>query len=174
MLEPRDLTDLTPDHPLLAEVARVNRAAVPAVNDLSVDELAHLVGMSRLARAIVAVDAPDPTVAALVLALPSGCGYRSENYAWFERAETQPYLYVDRVVVADAHRRLGLGARLYDEVVAAARASGAAAVCAEVNVRPRNEASLRFHEARGFVPVGEQDTGGGEKRVRLLRLGLPG
>jgi predicted GNAT superfamily acetyltransferase len=31
-----------------------------------------------------------------------------------------------------------------------------------------NAPSLRFHERLGFEPVGEQQTEGGDKRVRLL------
>jgi hypothetical protein len=41
-----------------------------------------------------------------------------------------------------------------------------------VNVRPRNDASLAFHEAIGFREVGQQDTDGGRKRVSLLALDL--
>ena len=38
----------------------------------------------------------------------------------------------------------------------------------EVNVRPRNEASLLFHHSIGFREVGQQDTDGGKKTVSLL------
>ena len=41
-------------------------------------------------------------------------------------------------------------------------------MCAEVNIKPRNERSLIFHEKFGFTPVGEQDTEGGSKRVQLM------
>ena len=41
-------------------------------------------------------------------------------------------------------------------------------VSCEVDVVPENPGSLRFHEALGFESVGQQDTEGGEKRVRLL------
>jgi len=38
------------------------------------------------------------------------------------------------------------------------QATTAAWFCLEVNVRPRNDASLAFHHALGFVQVGEQET----------------
>ena len=41
-----------------------------------------------------------------------------------------------------------------------------------MNVRPRNEGSLAFHDAFGFAAVGEQDTEAGSKRVRLYAKGL--
>ena len=40
----------------------------------------------------------------------------------------------------------------------------------EVNVRPRNDASLHFHHSIGFREVGQQDTDGGAKTVSLLEL----
>ena len=45
-------------------------------------------------------------------------------------------------------------------------------LCCEVNVRPRNDASLRFHHSIGFREVGQQDTDGGNKTVSLLALPL--
>ena len=38
----------------------------------------------------------------------------------------------------------------------------------EVNVRPLNAGSLRFHHRIGFTEVGQQDTDGGRKTVSLL------
>jgi uncharacterized protein len=168
------LHDLSPTDPLLGHVAHHNRAAVPAVNDLDPDGLASLVGEALLARALLDVTAPpdDPGhLAGFVLVLGPGLAYPSPNYAYFERTEQGRYAYVDRVVVAAGQRGRGLGHALYDQVEQAARAAGAAAVCAEVNVRPRNDPSLAFHAARGFVPVGEQDTSD-TTRVRLLRRTL--
>ena len=43
-----------------------------------------------------------------------------------------------------------------------------------MNVRPRNDGSLRFHQRYGFTAVGEQDTEGGAKRVTLLEKRLDG
>jgi predicted GNAT superfamily acetyltransferase len=67
------------------------------------------------------------------------------------------FSYVDRVVIGERWQRIGLGRRLYEDVViAGARAAGRRAVCAEVNLRPRNDASLGFHAALGFVEVGRR------------------
>ena len=49
----------------------------------------------------------------------------------------------------------GLGRALYEEIE---RRADAAWFTLEVNLRPRNEGSLRFHERLGFVEVGQQET----------------
>ncbi len=61
-------------------------------------------------------------------------------------------LEVEPAVVSANHRRSGIGRRLTDTVVAAARARGAS----ELNVRPvgRNADAIRFYHALGFDVVG--------------------
>lgn len=144
-------------------VAALNDAEVPQVSPLGTDGLAaHL---PRCALALLAEDADG--LAGFVLAVAPGASYDSVNYRYFEERGTD-HLYVDRVVVAPTHRRRGVAGRLYDAVEEQARASGRVEVTCEVNVRPRNAASLAFHWARGFVEVGRQDTTGGTLTVALL------
>jgi len=42
----------------------------------------------------------------------------------------------------------------------------------EVNIRPPNESSMRYHEMHGFVQVATQETEGGLKKVALLEKKL--
>jgi predicted GNAT superfamily acetyltransferase len=100
-------------------------------------------------RALLAEDHGD--VAAFALAIAPGSPYDSRNYAWFgERFES--FLYLDRIAVAAEHRRRGIGARIYDEMESAAR--GFARMVCDVNLEPRNVASLAFHSARGYQEIG--------------------
>jgi predicted GNAT superfamily acetyltransferase len=149
----------------------LNRAAVPAVNDIDAEEMRTLLAHSRLAVAVVDPAHPDPAhpdaVAGFVLALPPGVDYASENYRWFSERGTG-FLYVDRIVVAEGRRSAGLGAVLYAAVFAAARADGAVEVDCEVNVEPPNPGSLAFHARLGFREVGRQATKGGAVVVALL------
>ena len=150
----------------LAAVLTMNNAAVPAVNELTGSTLADLVTVSE--RLVVAGDAD--LEAFLLLLTGPGLAYDSANYRWFS-ARFSSFLYVDRVVVGDGHRGRGLGRRLYEHAVELGR-DRFPVLCAEVNVRPRNDASLAFHEAMGFRSLGEQDTEGGAKRVVLLARDL--
>jgi len=86
--------------------------------------------------------------------LAPGADYDSMNYAWFS-AQYDDFVYLDRVAVAPGHRSAGVGSRLYDEVERRAKAEW---FTLEVNLRPRNDGSLRFHARRGFVEVGQQET----------------
>jgi uncharacterized protein len=148
----------------VAVLAQLNDAEVPRVGHLGVDGLrAHL---PRCEPAVVVED-EECRLAGFLLAVPPGVEYASVNYRWFE-ARGVDHLYVDRVVVAPNARRRGVAGMLYDEVERVARATGRLEVTCEVNVRPRNEASLAFHAVRGYVEVGRQETDAGSKTVVML------
>jgi hypothetical protein len=183
----------------LSAVLHLNTAAVPAVNDLSADELAWFAEVAHTFLVVIqpAGDASGSEPGRIVHEISGqartswesdasgsesgsesgrvvgflvglegpGLDYASLNYRWFgERYER--FLYVDRVVVDPAGQGRGLGRSLYEAFVE--RAEGHTALCAEVNIRPRNDGSLAFHDAFGFAPVGEQDTEAGSKRVRMF------
>lgn len=144
----------------LDAVLALNEAHVPAVGPLDRPALERLV---RQAETAVVVET-DGELGGFAIALPPGADYGSPNYRWFSD-RYDDFVYLDRVAVAATHQRRGVGRSLYDAVEAA---TDAARICCEVNIRPRNEPSLRFHAQRGFEAVGEQDTDGGAKRVVLL------
>ena len=60
-----------------------------------------------------------------------------------------------------------MGAALYADLARHLPGDCPVLTC-EVNLRPPNLESLAFHRKLGFEPVGEQETGGGAKRVCLL------
>jgi predicted GNAT superfamily acetyltransferase len=141
----------------------INQANLPAVGDITFAELewffAHA-GALRVAEI-------DGEVVGFLLALRPGLDYSSLNYAWFS-ARYADFWYIDRVAVGEAWRRRGVGRALYADAEAGAHAAGAPRLACEVNLRPRNDESLAFHEEQGFVEVGQQDTDGGDKTVVML------
>src|SRR5207248_8319110 len=92
----------------------------------------------------------DAEVLAFALAIAPGASYDSRNYRWFAR-RFERFLYLDRIAVDARSRRRGIGALLYDELEDAARAFGR--MLCNVNIAPRNDASLAFHEARGYREI---------------------
>jgi predicted GNAT superfamily acetyltransferase len=93
----------------------------------------------------------DGSFAGFVVTFGPGTAYDSENYRWFtERFDD--FYYLDRIVLHEDFRRQGLGGFVYDDVEETARKHGRLAL--EVNLVPRNDASLAFHQRRGYVEVG--------------------
>ena len=142
----------------------LNNDAVPHVNALEVDDLRAMLAEAALAWAIMAGDEP---VGGLIAFRP-GTSYDSANYLWFQD-KYDDFLYIDRVVVDSQQRGLGLGKTFYERALVAARDAGVM-LCCEVNERPPNPGSMRFHERFGFEEVGRQETEGGAKSVVLLTV----
>ena len=97
----------------------------------------------------------DGAFGGFVVTFAPGSAYDSENYRWFSDRATggDDFYYLDRFVLHASQRRRGIGGRVYDEIESAAAAYGRMAL--EVNLVPRNEASLAFHAGRGYVEVGQ-------------------
>ena len=145
----------------------LNNRAVPAVNELERGSLIHLWQQSSH---LVVADVGDAVAGFLLLLDGPGRDYDSVNYSWFcERYER--FSYVDRIVVAGANRGGGIGRTLYDWAIEQG-SPDYPVLCAEVNIRPRNQASLDFHEALKFVEVGQQDSPDGQKTVVMLARSL--
>jgi predicted GNAT superfamily acetyltransferase len=79
--------------------------------------------------------------------------YKSPNYKYFKNKEDK-FLYIDRLVINESHRRRGAGSCLYDHLNKLAKKEGIP-LCCEVNIMPRNEISLSFHYKKGFKDDGE-------------------
>jgi uncharacterized protein len=108
----------------------------------------------------------DGKVAAFLLAFREGADYDSPNYRWFAHRYPK-FLYIDRIVVAASARGLGLGAQLYDDILAFAAATNAGRLTAEFDIEPPNPVSAAFHLRYGFREVGTQWIGGDRKQVSL-------
>lgn len=94
--------------------------------------------------------------------------YESLNYQWF--CERYPrFVYLDRIVVAPAARRQGVGRALYECVFEVAGQLELERVGCEVNAVPANSESERFHDQLGFREVGRQQTGPDKSVILLIR-----
>lgn len=144
----------------------LNNNSIPALNEIDAAELERLAGMAALALTAEV----DGEFAGFCITFPPGVDYASLNYGWFSR-NYDDFVYLDRIAVDQSYRRLGIGKAFYDHVIQRFVGTYPLLLC-EVNVRPRNEASLSFHHAIGFREVGQQDTDGGNKTVSLLALPL--
>jgi predicted GNAT superfamily acetyltransferase len=143
----------------LPEVWRINQLNVPAVGDETMASLLEIFEMSTVALSVLV----DDTLVGFCMVLSPNTSYDSPNYLYFcERYDS--FAYLDRVAFDEGFRGKGLGATLYREVE---RSIDVDVFALEVNVKPPNEGSLRFHAREGFVEVDQLETRPG-KVVSLM------
>ena len=150
----------------LDEILNLNEAVVPAVNSIPIEKMQWFAEHSAYFRVATAND----RLASFLIGLRPGIGYDSPNYLWF-CDHYDEFGYVDRIAVADHARRHGLATKMYDDFKAMLPGDIKVMTC-EVNLRPPNESSMRFHERYGFEQIGSQATEGGAKEVALMALKL--
>jgi predicted GNAT superfamily acetyltransferase len=150
----------------LTEVLELNEASVPHVSSISAAEMRWFAEHAHYFRVV----RHGASLAGFLIGLRPGLAYQSLNYGWFCDRYSD-FGYVDRVAVAPNTRRLGVGSRLYEDFATTLEGEVEVMTC-EVNLRPANESSMRYHEHLGFVQVGSQETEGGEKEVALLEKRL--
>jgi predicted GNAT superfamily acetyltransferase len=128
-------------------------------------DLARLATLGNLA-CYFKVACVDGCVSAFLLAMCSGSPYENDNFSWFARKYTR-FIYVDRVVVSCAFRRLRLASLMYEDLFRYARGKAIPLVTCEYNIVPLNEASRLFHDRFGFKEHGTQWVANGTKQVSL-------
>ena len=151
----------TADLPLVLEL---NQAALPHVSSVALADMERFAEIASYFR----VAEIDDRMAGFLIALNPGHDYASDNYRWFN-SNFDDFFYIDRIVIADNARGMGLGSALYQQVIMIAKAFAPRVTC-EVNTLPPNPLSMAFHDRFGFKPVGTQQTEGGKKEVALLSL----
>ncbi len=150
----------------IGEALELNEASVPHVSSISLDEMhwfadnAHYFRVARI----------DGELAGFLIGLRPGLPYASPNYTWF-CDNYDDFGYVDRVAVARSARRKRVASTLYDDFAETLAGKVEVMTC-EVNIRPPNESSMRYHELHGFTRVATQETEGGKKEVALLEKRL--
>jgi predicted GNAT superfamily acetyltransferase len=108
--------DIGSDPAIRAEILRLNEYNVRETSPLDADKLGRMIIAARVATMV------EPGIAFL-LAFDQSADYDGWNFIWFrERFDT--FLYVDRIIVGEDHRRLRLGRLLYDEPFSPRQASG--------------------------------------------------
>ncbi len=146
----------------LESVLALNNAAGPTILALNLDQLRFFYEEAAYFR----VAEVDGAVAGFLIGFDQGSQYRSSNYLWF--SERYPaFLYIDRVVIASAHRGGGVGRVFYADVTSFAEVRQPLLAC-EVFLEPRNDAALLFHGTYGFQEVGQRVMDETGVRVSML------
>jgi uncharacterized protein len=152
--------DLHENCSVRASLLRVNNANARETSELTGEAFDRMIAAAKIATYI------EPS-AAFLLAFEHRDAYDGGHFLWF-RARFDKFLYIDRVVAAEDHRRRGLGRALYEDLMARARPLGHSRIACEVNALPANPTSDAFHASLGFEQVGTATIDRGAKIVRYL------
>ena len=137
----------------LARVLEINQQSVPGMNSLKMDDMEWFAEVAEYFR----VAEIDGEIAGFLICLLPETDYHSYNLRWLNE-RYKDFFYVDRIAVASEFKRCGVAGSLYRDAASRVPAGCEMLVC-EVNVRPRNDDSLAFHDAFGFEAVGTEDYG---------------
>ena len=136
----------------LQSIYDLNQANTPEVGSLeSMQHLKQLIDLSVYNLLVLKED----EIVGFIICMREGSAYWSENYKFFTR-RLKKFLYVDRVVINERHRRAGLGKTIYEDIFTQARNDNLP-IALEVNTQPVNQPSLSFHEKMGFDKIGAKD-----------------
>ena len=154
-------------------ILAINADGVPGVSALTRETLADLLERATCFR----VAETGHGLAGYVILFAADAAYDGEEFLWFQgrlaAGRIAPFLYIDQVAVAGRTRRSGVATTLYDDVANAARLRGLSLLTCEVNLRPENPASIRFHHRNGFREIGTLETRDGRRVSLLLRSLVP-
>jgi len=143
-------------------VLNLNQINTPAVSDSSFEMMSYFLKVSEYFKILNVGEKPI----GFLIALMPGKDYKSENYRWFN-SKYNSFMYIDRVVISGKYQRRGYGKLFYNDLHHFSRGRVFNLSC-EVNTRPMNLQSIKFHDKFGFYKVGTQETENGKKKVSLL------
>ena len=113
-------------------VLDLNETNVEVLSPMDDEKFLYFTGNSEMFHVVTVDGVPAAFLIALREGLPD---YKSENYIWFSK-QYESFLYVDRIVIAEEYRRLGLGQMLYEGVFRHAEETGVPVVTAEIDIVP--------------------------------------
>ena len=80
--------------------------------------------------------------------------YDHKNLKWL-RARFDEFFYIDRIILNANAQGKGYGRQLYADFETEARRRGLARLVCEVNTKPNNPGSHKFHKKLGFRALGD-------------------
>ena len=141
-----------PENKELNVLYSLNQQNTPEVGGLeSINDLSKLIKMSAINFYVLIGN----KIIGFVICFRENSEYKSPNYNYFKNKEDK-FLYIDRVVIKESHRRRGAGSYLYEHLYDLVEKEGIP-LCCEVNIMPKNQISLNFHYKKGFKDDGERE-----------------
>jgi len=121
----------------------------------------------RLIAAHAVVVEDDGRPVGFVLTFTPGSAYDGLEFGWFTGTYADRFLFVERIVVAEEHRRQGIASTVYRAIERSAKPFDR--VVTRVRSDPPDSPGLAFHAARGYVEVGKQRLANGATIALLAK-----
>lgn len=144
----------------LDQIYSLNESVLPHVNSIPISDFEDFMEISSFFLVIE----EDNKVIGFIIVLGPGQKYNSENYKYFSNSYSS-FDYVDRIVIERKYRGRGYGSKLYENLF---ESSLEKRITCEVNIKPPNPKSIKFHQMLGFREVKQQHSEGGKKFVSLM------
>ena len=140
----------TADKGILKEIFKINEGYNPFLGPLeSLDNLIELIKRSNYSVFLTNKE----QICAFLVSFRENSSYQSKNYEFFKN-RFERFFYIDRIGVVESFKNQGLGTFIYNKIDAIC-IKDKLPICAEVNIVPINEESIKFHEKMGFKKVSE-------------------
>lgn len=133
----------------LDAVLALNNAANGGISPMDGTQLRHFFRIADYFR----VAEIDGHLAGFLIALREHADCREARFQWF-RQRYERFVYIDRIVVANAYRRHGLGRVFYSDAQSFAEPRAPMLACAVV-LEPRDDVAVLFHGTYGFQEMGQ-------------------
>lgn len=131
------------------KILQMNKEFVHWLSPLDEKELTQLLGLADYKKQIHEADG-------VLIGYGYDVDYDHKNLTWL-RARFNKFYYIDRIILNAAAQGKGYGKKLYADFEAEARARGLPRLVCEVNTKPNNPGSHKFHERLGFRAIGDVD-----------------
>lgn len=142
----------------------MNEEFVHWLSPLDEDELTHLLDLAHYKKQIHEAEG-------VLIGYAHDVNYDHKNLKWL-RTRFEKFYYIDRIIINAAAQGKGLGQKLYADFEAEARRHGLPRLVCEVNTKPNNPGSHKFHEQLGFRAIGDADYPGFKAAVRYYEKPL--
>lgn len=146
----------------------INAESSPGVARLDQTEFDRLLALPN---AHLVAESSCETVIGYALAFPDFVEYDGEEFQKLLKTLNKPFLYIDQIAIRANKRRTGVASALYKGIEMHARSRSMSALCCEVNLRPPNPTSIKFHRRMGFEEFGRMETKD-QRTVLLMRMPL--
>ena len=135
----------------LKSILSLNQESMPAVSSSNLEMMKHFLIICDYFK----ICKINGEIIGFLNALLPSKDYKSEHYKWFnDRYES--FIYVDRIILNKSYQNQGYGRVFYDDLINSIKNKPLDIAC-EINTKPYNKQSIKFHKKYGFKEVGRKD-----------------